>query len=69
MSTLTIPAAGLHLESSAKAANALPLQAFGIVLSDSMIEDMIRCVQDGEEVELMLGSEPVSVSALVRDHV
>lgn len=58
MTTLTIPDAGLHLESSAKMANALPLQAFGITLSDSMIEDMIRCVQDGEEIELVLGSEP-----------
>ncbi|KAH7027726.1 uncharacterized protein B0I36DRAFT_327746 [Microdochium trichocladiopsis] len=58
MTTLTIPDAGLHLESSAKAAGALPRQAFGITLSDSMIEDMIRCVQDGEEIELVLGSEP-----------
>lgn len=59
MASLTIPDAGLHLESSAKLANALPLQAFGITLSDSMIEDLIRSVQDGEDVGMVMGPELV----------
>ncbi|KAI2625985.1 hypothetical protein GGS26DRAFT_562855 [Hypomontagnella submonticulosa] len=58
MSTLAIPETGLLLESPANSADHLPLQAFGITLSDSIIEDMIKCVQGGQEIELTLGNSP-----------
>ncbi|XDG08732.1 hypothetical protein ABKA04_008347 [Annulohypoxylon sp. FPYF3050] len=58
MSALTIPDTGLLLESSANPSDNIPLQAFGITLSDSIIEDMIKCVQGGQEIELTLGSTP-----------
>ncbi|KAI1642963.1 hypothetical protein F4815DRAFT_480952 [Daldinia loculata] len=58
MPALAIPDAGLLLESSATSNEYLPLQAFGITLNDSVIEDMIKCVQGGQEVELTLGSNP-----------
>lgn len=57
---LRIPETGLQLESSAKAADTLPLQAFAITLSDSVIEDLIQCVQNGDDVRLSLGNVPVS---------
>lgn len=60
MSAITVPNAGLLLESSANSSDYLPMQAFGITLSDSVIEDMIKCVQDGQEIELTLGNSPVS---------
>lgn len=55
---LSIPDSGLQLESSAKAAAALPLQAFALTLSDSVIEDMINCVQNGQDIQLSLGGSP-----------
>ncbi|KAI0199780.1 hypothetical protein F4808DRAFT_431235 [Astrocystis sublimbata] len=58
MAALHIGNAGLQLESSPSSRDSLPLQAFGIVLNDSMIEDMIRCVQGGNNVELTLGNSP-----------
>ncbi|KAI0452674.1 hypothetical protein F5B21DRAFT_326886 [Xylaria acuta] len=58
MAALKIADAGLQLESSPSSRDSLPLQAFGIMLNDSMIEDMIRCVQGGQNVELTLGNTP-----------
>ncbi|KAL7620690.1 hypothetical protein AAE478_009685 [Parahypoxylon ruwenzoriense] len=58
MAAMAIPDAGLLLESSANSSDYLPLQAFGITLSDSVIEDMIKCVREGQEIELTLGSNP-----------
>ncbi|KAM7206778.1 hypothetical protein V8F33_000421 [Rhypophila sp. PSN 637] len=55
---VNIPDNGLLLESSAKAMVGLPTQAFAITLSDSMIEDMIKCVQDGGDLQLSLGNNP-----------
>lgn len=63
---LNIPDSGLQLESSAKAAAALPLQAFALTLSDSVIEDMINCVQNGQDIQLSLGGSPVSVKPTPR---
>ncbi len=60
MSALIIPDAGLQLESSPSSRDFLPMQAFGITLNNSMIEDMIKCVQSGQNVELTLGGTPVS---------
>ncbi|KAJ2995053.1 hypothetical protein NUW58_g1379 [Xylaria curta] len=58
MAALKITDAGLQLESSPSSRDSLPMQAFGITLNDSMIEDMIRCVQSGQNVELTLGNNP-----------
>lgn len=57
---LRIPETGLQLESSVKAAETLPLQAFAITLSDNVIEDLIQCVQNGDDIRLSLGNVPVS---------
>ncbi|KAK3695060.1 hypothetical protein B0T22DRAFT_477760 [Podospora appendiculata] len=55
---LKMPDNGLLLESSAKVMAGLPTQAFGISLSDRDIEDMIACVQNGQDIQLSLGSNP-----------
>ncbi|KAH8682185.1 hypothetical protein BX600DRAFT_505796 [Xylariales sp. PMI_506] len=57
MSILGVPENGLLLECS-ESNDYLPAQAFGITLNDSVIEDMIRCVQNGQEIELFLGNNP-----------
>lgn len=64
---LSIPDTGLHLESSAKSADALPLQAFALTLSDNVIEDLIQQVQNGGDVKLSLGNVPVSACAAYFD--
>ena len=43
---------------------ALPVQAFALTLSSSVIEDMIQSVQNGEGVKLSLGNNPVSCCVL-----
>ncbi|KAL2137915.1 hypothetical protein VTI28DRAFT_3284 [Corynascus sepedonium] len=55
---LNFPESGVVIESSAKDTAALPAQAFAITLSDSVIEDMILCVQNGGDIQLALGSNP-----------
>lgn len=64
MAALRIPDAGLLLESFPGSRDSLPMQAFGIILNDSMIEDMIRSVRGGQDVELTLGNTPVSLTFL-----
>lgn len=59
MPNLAIPDTGLQLETPANSP-ALAMQAFGVVLNDDVIEDMIRCFRDGENLELCLGNTPVS---------
>ncbi|KAL2165301.1 hypothetical protein VTH06DRAFT_598 [Thermothelomyces fergusii] len=54
----SFPDGGVVVESSAKIAAELPAQAFAITLSDSVIEDMILCVQNGGDIQLALGSNP-----------
>jgi hypothetical protein len=56
---LNIPDNGLLLESSPEIAAGLPAQAFAITLSQSVIEDMIACVQNGGDIQLALGANPV----------
>jgi hypothetical protein len=41
------------------------MQAFGITLNDNVIEDLINCVQNGKEIELFLGNNPVSATLVV----
>ncbi|KAK3943691.1 hypothetical protein QBC46DRAFT_28301 [Diplogelasinospora grovesii] len=55
---LDIPESGLLLESSEMVMEGLPTQAFALSLSDETIEQMIRCVENGGEIELFLGSKP-----------
>jgi RNA polymerase II elongation factor ELL len=64
MPSLRVPETGLILESSENASTALPTQAFAVSLSDIVIEDMIQCVQNGEDIQLSLGSSPVSAKSL-----
>ncbi|CCF47628.1 hypothetical protein CH063_15943, partial [Colletotrichum higginsianum] len=58
MPSLKVPETGLILESSAASGNPVPPQAFTINLSDNVLEDMIKCVQSGEDLQLALGSSP-----------
>jgi RNA polymerase II elongation factor ELL len=58
MNSLKVPEQGLRLESSPNGDTPLPTQAFAITLNDKIIEDMIRCVRGGEEIQLSLGAAP-----------
>ncbi|KAM0288053.1 hypothetical protein ACHAQH_000121 [Verticillium albo-atrum] len=58
MASLKVPDAGLQLEGSSDASAGLPTQAFALNLSDSVIENMIRSVQNGEDIQLSLGRNP-----------
>lgn len=60
MNSLKVPESGLVLESSDTKESSLPPQAFAINLSDNVIESMIRCFQNGDDINLALGSSPVS---------
>lgn len=57
---LRVPDAGLSLEGSAKSMAALPPQAFAVTLDDNVIEDMIACVRNGQDIQLSFGNTPVS---------
>lgn len=58
MNSLKVPDSGLLLESSAGKDAGLPSQAFALSLSDNVIEDMIKCVQNGDGIQLALGGNP-----------
>lgn len=60
MASLRVPDTGLQLDASGTAGTVPPNQAFAVTLSDNVIEDMIKCVQNGEDIQLSLGSTPVS---------
>lgn len=61
MNSLKIPNNGLMLKASAgRDVGPLPPQAFAISLNDNVIEGMIKCVQNGEDISLALGARPVS---------
>jgi len=62
MPSLVIPESGLSLGSShhsAKHASSAP-NIYGLTISDDVIDQMIRCVQSGKEIQLSLGQHPVS---------
>lgn len=61
MATLRVPDLGLDLEGSGTSISPVPTQAFALTLSDSVIEDMIRSVRTGNDIQLSLGSKPVSL--------
>ncbi|KAH6960788.1 hypothetical protein DER45DRAFT_171780 [Fusarium avenaceum] len=58
MNSLKVPESGLQLEGSTGKDATLPLQAFALSLSDVLIEDMIKCVQNGDGIQLALGANP-----------
>ncbi|KAG9256018.1 COM1 regulatory protein [Emericellopsis atlantica] len=59
MNSLKIPDNGVQLKgSSAEDTHPLTQQAFTISLSDNVIEGMIKCVQNGGDISLALGSDP-----------
>lgn len=58
MATFRIPDTGILLDCNPRTMDTLPQQSFAITLNDSVIEDMIKCVQDGQEIELALGNNP-----------
>ena len=62
MASLTLPEAGILLESPQMDASKLRAapRAIGLTLTDEMIEDMIRCVQNNKPIQLCLGEAPVS---------
>ena len=64
MNSLKIPEAGLLLQGSPQHGSKTPLppQAFALTLSDDVIESMIQCVQNGGDIELSLGDNPVSLA-------
>jgi malonyl CoA-acyl carrier protein transacylase len=57
--TLKIPDGGLLLEGPSGKDPNVPPQAFAITLNDNIIESLIKCVQNGENLELALGKTPV----------
>lgn len=56
--SLNIPQAGLKLEGHKSAPTTTP--AIGLTLSEGMIEDMIKCFQNGKPIELDFGGSLVS---------
>ncbi|KAK0118047.1 hypothetical protein ONS95_012357 [Cadophora gregata] len=61
MPSLVIPESGLTLHSSQGSpskAGSSPPDVFGLTLTDSVIEEMIRCVQNGKELQLSFGEQP-----------
>jgi RNA polymerase II elongation factor ELL len=66
MPSLIVPDEGLSLDcsqSATKAAGAAPT-ALGLTLTDGVIEEMIRCVQNGKPIQLSLGTRPVSILSI-----
>ncbi|KAE8451383.1 hypothetical protein EG329_004012 [Mollisiaceae sp. DMI_Dod_QoI] len=61
MPSLVVPESGFTLGSSpgssSKAGSAVP-DVFGLTLTDGMIEEMIKCVQNGKPIQLSLGEHP-----------
>jgi len=66
MPSLDIPQSGLSLGSSPappfKPGSAVP-DVFGLTLTDGVIEEMIKCVQNGKPIQLSLGEHPVSIQS------
>lgn len=64
MAPLRVPGDGLLLSGSPGESESFPSQAFAITLSDDVIGDLVRCAQNGGDIELSLGSSPVSLFPL-----
>ena len=68
MPSLVIPESGLSLGSSqmppSKLGPAGPA-VLGLTLTDGVIEEMIKCVQNQKDIQLCLGDRPVSVQFIL----
>lgn len=62
MPPLRVPDDGLLLSGSPGDEKSFPSQAFAITLSDDVIEDLVKCFQNGEGIQLSLGSSPVGAT-------
>lgn len=66
MPSLVIPQSGLSLGSfpapSFKPGSAVP-DVLSLTLTDGVIEEMIKCVQNGKPIQLSLGEHPVSLQS------
>ena len=60
MPSLNIPESGLSFGKSAMPDSTMPT-ALGLTLTDGVIEEMIKCVQNGKPIQLSLGDHPVSL--------
>ncbi|TVY39063.1 hypothetical protein LOCC1_G006306 [Lachnellula occidentalis] len=61
MPSLVVPESGMSLSSSADAGSkpgSVVPEVFGLTLSDSVIEDMIKCFQNDKPLQLSLGEHP-----------
>ncbi|KAJ2904080.1 com1 regulatory protein [Zalerion maritima] len=58
MANFQLPDFGILLDCHPKTMDTLPQQAIAMNLNDDIIEDMIKCVQDGQDVELSMGNNP-----------
>ncbi|TVY26747.1 hypothetical protein LHYA1_G004717 [Lachnellula hyalina] len=61
MPSLVVPESGMSLSSSADATSkhgSVVPEVFGLTLSDSVIEDMIKCFQNDKPLQLSLGEHP-----------
>ncbi|CZS99118.1 uncharacterized protein RAG0_07585 [Rhynchosporium agropyri] len=61
MPSLNIPSSGLSLQTSqgnASKSGSISRDAVGLTLSNEMLEEMIRCVQNGKGLQLSLGENP-----------
>ncbi|KAG9229370.1 hypothetical protein BJ875DRAFT_387499 [Amylocarpus encephaloides] len=58
MPSLVIPESGMSLGSAGDGSGMGPSTAFAVALSDAVIEDMIKCVQNGKPIQLSLGEHP-----------
>ena len=57
---LRVPKTGLQLESPPDDVDDdLPTQAFVLTLDDSIIEEMLACIERDEDITLSVGSNPV----------
>jgi RNA polymerase II elongation factor ELL len=63
MPALVIPQSGLSLGNFAATSKpgSTNTDVFGLTLTDGVIEEMIKCVQNGKHIELSLGEHPVSL--------
>lgn len=64
MPIIRVPEKGLKLEGFDADSSAGPTMpnAIAVTLTNGMIEDMIKCVQNGKPIQLSLGPQPVSLS-------
>lgn len=60
MSSLVISDAGLNIKGISKQNASAPTQVLSLNLSDGVIEEMIKCVQNDMSIQISLGDSPVS---------